>query len=340
MCTNFSLFSTGKSNDYTITARTMDFAPDLHTELRVQKRGQSFPDLALSPVKHPLKWVNQYGYVGMQGKLGVMYAISDGINEKGLSVASLWLPDSVYPNDASASSSSPALYNICFCEWVLGNFASVAELKAGLNKVTVINISELDPKARVLLHYAVTDSTGANMIVEFTNGEMQTYDSDNGVMTNAPPYPYQVTNLNSYINLSLKNNPQEIWGQELNGSGCLGMPGDYTPPSRFVKAYMLQQSVQYYTPTNIQEAIGLCARILQNFAIPMGAVVMDDNSGMDYTQWCAIRDHKNLVYYYLTQFNNNLFSVDLKQIDFSQTATKSTPIEQQSWVTDITAKMC
>ena len=72
----------------------------------------------------------------------------------------------------------------------------------------------------------------------------------------------------------------------------------------------------------------------------MGAVVMDDNSGMDYTQWCAIRDHKNLVYYYLTQFNNNLFFVDLKQIDFSQTATKSTPIEQQSWVTDITAKMC
>jgi len=336
MCTNFALFSTGTNSPYTITARTMDFASEMFTELKVIPRGQSFPDLVVTPITHPLKWQNQYGYVGMDcGPEGVKQ-MTDGLNETGLSVGLLWLAGTEYPSSKDAT--SPTIYNVCLGDWILGNFDSVASLKAGLENVTVLNIHERVP-VRFVLHYVVSDNTGANLVIEFTNGQMQTYEPDNGVMTNAPPYPYHLDNLSNYVNLSLKNNPQNWWGQELNGSGCLGMSGDYTAPSRFVKATMLQQSAQNYTPQNLEEAIGLAARILQNFGTPKGSVVAANNGDLDYNQWGVIRDHKNLVYYFFTQFNNNTFAVDLSQINFQTVKPHGISIEQSDWMTDITPSL-
>ena len=136
MCTNLALFSTGANTPYRITARTMDFAADLMTQLKVTPRGQSFPDVVVTPLTNPLKWTNQYGYVGMEcGPEGVKQ-ISDGLNEAGVSVGLLWLADSQYPTSESAK--SPTIYNICLGDWILGNFASVAALKSALENVTVL----------------------------------------------------------------------------------------------------------------------------------------------------------------------------------------------------------
>lgn len=335
MCTNLALFSTGANTPYRITARTMDFAADLMTQLKVTPRGQSFPDVVVTPLTNPLKWTNQYGYVGMEcGPEGIRQ-ITDGLNEAGVSVGLLWLADSQYPTSESAK--SPTIYNICLGEWILGNFASVAALKSALENVTVININERVP-VHFVLHYVVSDSTGANLVIEFTNGQMQTYEPANGVMTNAPPYSYHLDNLSNYVNLSLKNNAQVLWGQEINGSGCLGMPGDYTPPSRFIRATMLQQSAQNYTPENQEQAVGLTLRILQNFGTPQGSIVFNDGE-LDYTQWGVVRDHTNLVYYFFTQFNNNIFSVDLSKINFETVKPNGISIEQPVWTTDITPSL-
>jgi choloylglycine hydrolase len=230
----------------------------------------------------------------------------------------------------------------------LGNFESVQSLKQDLTSVTVINLTDFVPEViteltyencelRLPLHYVVSDSTGANLIIEFTQGQMQCYDSSNGVLTNAPLYPCQYDNLCNYVNLSLKNHSQQWWGQEVNGSGCLGMPGDYTPPSRFVRAWTLQQSTQNYTPTSTAEAVGLAARILQNLCIPMGAVVTAD--GLEHTQWGVVRDHQKRVYYFFTQFNNNLFSIDLRKMDFEKMSPSSLPVVQSDWVTDLTEEL-
>ncbi len=341
MCTNFALYSTKNVSTYAITARTMDFSQNLKTHVCVVPRNKSFPAIDLLPVHNPVKWTNQYGYVGMETVFfEIARGITDGINEVGLSIGELWLPCSQYPKSESAT--KPLLFNINILDWVLGNFASVAEVKAALNTITVININERIPSARFPTHFVISDSTGANIIIEFMNGAMQVYESDNGIMTNAPDYQWQLNNLTNYVNLSTTNNPIEIWGQQGNGNGCLGMPGDYTPPSRFVRAWMLQQSAQNYTPKNTEEAVGLAARILQNFGTPMGSIVENtpDHSTadkyLDRTQWGVVRDHKEKVYYYFTQFNNNLFSVDLKAIDFSAIKASAMPIAQAVWHTDIT----
>lgn len=341
MCTNFALFSTAAAKTYAITARTMDFAANLNFHVCVVPRARSFPHLALTPIHNPLTWKNEYGYVGIQADIhDVARGITDGMNEVGLSIAELWLPCSEYPKSAAAT--HPVIYNVNLPEWVLGNFDSVAALKTALASITVVNINERVSQARFPTQFVVSDSAGANLIIEFMNGAMQVYDSANGVMTNAPDYPWQLDNLTNYVNLSLVNNPIEFWGQQCNGNGCLGMPGDYTPPSRFVRAWMLQQATQHYVPKDTQEAIGLAARILQNFGTPMGAIVTAASppgsaaTSLDYTQWAVVRDHKDAVYYYFTQFNNILFAVDLKAIDFSTVKGSAVPISQSVWNIDIT----
>ncbi|MFM7575649.1 MAG: linear amide C-N hydrolase, partial [Microcystaceae cyanobacterium] len=98
----------------------MDFARDLKTQVKVIPQGQSFPSLENTPLHNPLKWQNKYGYVGMECNLGLPTAIStsDGLNEAGLSIAALWLPDSSYPSSESAT--TPTLYNSCLPDWILG----------------------------------------------------------------------------------------------------------------------------------------------------------------------------------------------------------------------------
>jgi choloylglycine hydrolase len=338
MCTNFALFSTGKSSTYAITARAMEFTGSLGTQIQITPQGQSFPVATLTPPTNALTWKNKYGYIGMTGGGDGFSASTDGLNEKGLSVGLLWLPGSEYPPSQAAT--NPIICNAVLGDWILGNFDSVASLKTALATITVINISELNSNAFFPLHYIVSDNTGANLIIEFVNGQMQTYEAENGVMTNAPPYPYQTANLSNYVNLSLKNNPQNWWGQELNGSGCLGIPGDYTPPSRFVRATMLQQSAENYNPKNTQEAIGLAARILTSFGIPMGAQVEPNTGALgDYTLWGVVRDHKDLVYYFYTTFNNNLSAIDLKKLDFSQGQMTLKPLLQPTWSIDLTASL-
>jgi choloylglycine hydrolase len=102
---------------------------------------------------------------------------------------------------------------------------------------------------------------------------------------------------------------------------------------------MLQQSTQNYTPQNLEEAIGLSARILQNFGTPKGSLVAFNNGSLDYTQWSVIRDHKNLVYYFFTQFNNNIFAVDLNKINFQTAKANEISIKQSNWMTDITSNI-
>jgi choloylglycine hydrolase len=350
MCTNLTVL-TGPNNLRLMSARTMDFGMEFTTMVELVPRGQSFP--ALPPLHHPLLWQNTCGFIGMAGTFTAESAgegaavganvglsltakvYSDGLNEYGLSAAALWLPGSQYP--AVGSSGNPAIYNIDFVSWALGTCKTVADVKSALNGITVIDIANLDASIHSPLHFAVSDATGAHAIIEFMNGTMQVYDSATGVMTNAPSYDWHLTNLSNYVDLSIENNAQQWWGQEINGSGMIGLPGDPTPPSRFVRAWMLQQSS--YVAGDVQQLVGLALQTLQNLIVPYG-VIMENGStsgpDADHTQWAVVRDHKNFVLYFFTAFNNNLFSINLADIDFATAKAGSVPVVQPTWFTDLT----
>jgi choloylglycine hydrolase len=137
-------------------------------------------------------------------------------------------------------------------------------------------------------------------------------------MTNAPTYDWHMTNLANYVNLSVKDAPPvKIGGITISavgsGSGLLGLPGDFTPPSRFVRAVAYSQSA---VPNQTAEDTVFAAfHILNQFDIPKGAVI---NAAVgeptpEITEWTSVADLKNLRWYFRTREDQSIRVVDLKQ---------------------------
>jgi len=143
-------------------------------------------------------------------------------------------------------------------------------------------------------------------------------DAPLGVMTNAPTYDWHVTNLDNYMNLTAKDITTDKLGPvTLNatgsGSGMLGLPGDFTPPSRFVRAALFSQAA---TPNaNADDAVLSAFHILNQFDIPKGSVI-NGSVGQptpEITEWTSVNDLKNLRWYFRTFQDQSIRMVDLKE---------------------------
>jgi choloylglycine hydrolase len=147
---------------------------------------------------------------------------------------------------------------------------------------------------------------------------LKVHDAPLGIMTNAPTYDWHMTNLTNYINLSPKDVSQETLGSTTlsafgSGTGMLGLPGDFTPPSRFVRAVMFSQAA---TPNKtVEEAVLSAFHILNQFDIPKGSVV---NAAVgeptpEITEWTSVNDLRNLRWYFRTFTDQSIRMVDLKE---------------------------
>jgi choloylglycine hydrolase len=330
-----------EQKQYVVTGRTMDFGSAMQTVLCMVPRGESFP---LIPPSHPYRWTNTYGYVAMTAMIDFakleldMPYYSDGMNEKGVSAATLWLPGTEY---AAPSTSVENVYIADICSLILGNAASCDEAVALLRTVNVIDFPILRDTNYPPLHVIVCDADGNGVVIEFLGGAMQVTPCSNGVLTNAPDYNWQLLNLTNYETLSVYNSTQQHWGQEINGSGLRGVPGDATPPSRFVRITEMLGTI--FSPGSTQEAIGLAQQLLQTVFVPYGTIASLDKHGdpklADYTQWTVIRDHANRVYYFTSAFNPTLQMVDLNQLDFSASKRHCIQIAQTNWYNDLTDQL-
>jgi choloylglycine hydrolase len=127
----------------------------------------------------------------------------------------------------------------------------------------------------------ITDPSGASIVVEFTGGQLKIHDNDLGVITNAPNYDWHLINLRNYINLSAVELPsKKIVDLDFTalggGSGMIGLPGDFTPPSRFVRAVAWTQTAR--STQNADETVYELFRILDNFNLPLGSAEGPGNS--------------------------------------------------------------
>lgn len=142
-----------------------------------------------------------------------------------------------------------------------------------------------------------------------------------------------MTNLNNYVNLHPETvSPHKLGNLELSslgaGSGFLGIPGDITPPYRFVRAAFYQTTAPEQ-PT-AQDAILQGFQILNNFDIPIGIVFPKGEIPVDIpsaTQWTSATDLKNLVIYFRTMYDCTIRSIDLRSIDFSAVKYQAIPMD-------------
>ena len=221
-----------------VAARTLEFGIDLESNVIVIPAGTTLTG-SLPDGGKGISYTTKYGMAGANG-FGLSL-ILDGINDQGLYVGLFYFPGyGTYP-DATAENSARGMAPIEYGAWLLGNFASVDEVKANFDKVVLLPVIVPQLNQAPPVHFVVHDKTGKAVVIEPVDKTLKIYDDPLGVLTNSPTFDWHMTNLSNYVNLTATNVPPATAGELKissfgQGSGMHGLPGDFTPPSRFVRA--------------------------------------------------------------------------------------------------------
>lgn len=334
-CTGISIKT--KDNKM-IQARTIEFGEyNLNSRIVVSPRGKKFQSLTPSGKEDGYKWKAKYGFVGAS----VVYDkfIGEGINEAGLNAGLFYFPHYGSLAKFNPKDKENSIADMEVVGWILSSFSTVEEVKNGLKKIKIVNIA-YDEKGNPLptAHWRIADAKGNNIVLEIVNGgEVKIYENKAGVVTNAPDYEWHIKNLNNYVNLyagdakSYERNGQKIFSFG-SGTGALGLPGDITPPSRFVRAFFYLNSSRI--PENSYEGITQAFHIMNNFDIPIGIEYPLEHKDKipknlpSATQWTAVSNLSDREFYYTTMNNSQIRKIDLKKIDFGTVKYKSVPMDK------------
>jgi choloylglycine hydrolase len=331
MCTDMRFVRIGQH----VSARTLDFVYELNSRVQVVPRGQQWSAVPTGTGAAALRWTNDLGFVGIDG-FGFDSFFGDGLNEAGLSVGTLWLPETDLTQDPPDGPGPSAMDFPSIAGWLLGTCRTVADVKSALDAVRIWNASmgriwpgdrpmpaEMAPMKGAVLteHLSIHDAHGGDIVVEFLDGTMHIHDNPIGVLTNAPRFEWHRTNLRNYLGLTtVERMTYNLNGMEVtptgNGTGLVGLPGDVTPPSRFVRATMLTEVVT--SIADHQAAVNQAFHSLELVSVPRFVTA----SG-DYTQWRVVRDHDNLVLYTRTHDGWGTGVHDLEALGVRQPGPRS-----------------
>lgn len=331
-CTGITLKTTEKN---TIQARTIEWGEyNLNSKIIVSPRGKEFQS-TMPTGKKGMKWKAKYGFVG--ATLVSDSFVGEGLNEKGLSTGVFYFKNYGELAPYNDNNLSKKITDMEFTKWLLSSFATVDEVKEAMKDITVVPVYIENGVPAPTGHWRVGDATGKTIVIEIVdNGKVNIYDNKVGVLTNSPDFKWQVTNLNNYINLYAGAAKEyDINGEKIfpfgAGTGMLGLPGDITPPSRFVRAFFYTSTLQDLTDD--YQAVTQAFHILNNFDIPLGMEFTKEYKNHipknveSATQWTAVSDLGNTRFYYKTMTNNTIREIDLKSIDFDKVEFRVLPMD-------------
>eukprot|EP00928_Gymnodinium_smaydae_P024535 TRINITY_DN19826_c0_g1_i1.p1 TRINITY_DN19826_c0_g1~~TRINITY_DN19826_c0_g1_i1.p1 ORF type:complete len:354 (-),score=42.45 TRINITY_DN19826_c0_g1_i1:142-1203(-) len=288
-CSHFAM-----ENDYKLTVRTMDLGNIPFSSWQIMTVPIGTRGLRSS----------SHGYVGFVIKVAG-FTLHDlvfaGMNDAGLTCDLQTLLGTRYPQASQTDDNIDVAF---LCRWALEGFASIAEVKQGLEKVRFV---EPSIEYRVIggAHWALRDAHGQGLIVEFLDGEMKVMEDNNdngktgfGIMTNEPPISWQTQAIRHLQ-----------WKQSLARS-AVSMPGSWYPDERFQRIHLVKSGMP--KPATHIEAMMQATHVLNTVTVPMGEQLGTDSgkrsgegSG-DHTQWGVIYDHANTTVYWRSTVNQNL----------------------------------
>uniref|UniRef100_UPI0039EBD230 choloylglycine hydrolase n=1 Tax=Clostridium perfringens TaxID=1502 RepID=UPI0039EBD230 len=256
----------------------------------------------------------KYAVLGMGTIFDDYPTFADGMNEKGLGCAGLNFPVYVsYSKEDIEGKTNIPVYN--FLLWVLANFRSVEEVKEALKNANIVDIPISENIPNTTLHWMISDITGKSIVVEQTKEKLNVFDNNIGVLTNSPTFDWHVANLNQYVSLRYNQVPEfKLGDQSLTalgqGTGLVGLPGDFTPASRFVRVAFLRDAMI----KNDKDSIDLIEffHILNNVAMVRGSTrTIEEKS--DLTQYTSCMCLEKGIYYYNTYENNQINAIDINK---------------------------
>lgn len=335
-CTGLML--TAKDKTF-VHGRTLEFGIPVDASVAVIPRGYEFK--ANTPNGLGLTYQSKYGVVGIVA-FGAP-EILDGMNEKGLSVGTFYFPGFAKYSEATTENQQRSLSPADFPNWVVTQFETVDEVKSALKNVNIVPTvlkgwgDETPP-----FHYIVYDKAGKSVVIEPVDGKLVAFDNPLGVLTNSPGFDWHMTNLRNYVNLSAFNaEPLKIDGHMISGfgqgSGMVGIPGDFTPPSRFVRAAIYTVTAMPSATSDV--AFGQAFHILNQFDIPVGAIREEVKGKIftDTTLMTCVRNPQSLKYYFKTYEDQTVKVVDLTKFDLNAKAIRYGQMSGNGDAIDITS---
>lgn len=299
MCTA----ATYRTDDFYM-GRTLDYEFSYGEEITVMPR--NFP---LS-FRHGGGTDRHYAIIGMAHVADGYPMFYDAVNEKGLGMAGLNFAASARYSEPEDGKQNVAQFE--FIPWVLSQFASLGQARSAIEKINLVGTTYDSRYPAAKMHWIIADKSGA-ITVEPTEGGLKIYDNAPGVLTNEPPFDMQLFNLNNYMRISPKQ-PENSFSDALNlgtysrGMGGLGLPGDLSSMSRFVRVA--------FTKLNSLSGSGEAESVSQFFHI-LGSVeqvrgcceVAQDKYEITIYTSCFNADKG--VYYYTTYNNRRITAVDM-----------------------------
>ena len=284
--------------------RTLDYEVSYGESVVITPRNFPFVFCHTAPMEH------HYAIIGMATVAGDYPLYYEATNEKGLSMAGLNFPGNADYKPLAAGKENVATFELI--PWLLGQCATVAEAKVHLAEINLANtpFSEMFPVSP--LHWILADRNEA-ITIESVKSGLQIYENPVGILTNNPPFDYQMTNLSNYLHLSTEQ-PENHFAPELGlapysrGMGMLGMPGDLSSASRFVRAAFTKlHSISGDTES---ESISQFFHILGAVAQQRGCVHMGDGK-YEITIYTSCCNTDRGIYYYTTYENSQITGVDM-----------------------------
>jgi len=272
--------------------------------------------IAIAPRNYPFIFRKEATMEQHYALIGVAYIHSDyplyydAVNEEGLGMASL-----NFPGNAVYQSEKDQMYNITPYElipWVLGNCKSVQEAKEILKKTNLLKVSFNKELPLTPLHFLISDRE-ESIVVEPMQEGLCIFNNPIKVLTNNPTFPYHLFHLNNYINLTRKE-PVNRFAKELpmdiysRGMGSIGLPGDMSSASRFVRAAFVKWNSA--DGKDESESVSQFFHILDSVKQYKGCVQVE-NGEYEFTLYSVCCNTDKGIYYYKTYHNSCIHAVNM-----------------------------
>ncbi|MBE6536308.1 MAG: choloylglycine hydrolase family protein [Ruminococcaceae bacterium] len=232
-----------------------------------------------------------YAVTGMARVVDGYPLFADAFNEAGLCMAALSFPQTAkYFDTTSAFSINLSPFELI--PHVLGKCASVKEAREELARVRIVDVPFSKDVPNTPLHWIVSDKSGS-IAVEPTDKGLIIYDNKTGVLTNDPPFPFHEKNARFYSHLTSESFMENGIGY---GTGAVGLPGDWSSPSRFVKADFLRRTAEVHRGATQSECIDCFFSLLESISVPRGAV-RSEVGKPHFTRYSCCIDAQNSIYY-------------------------------------------
>lgn len=297
-----------------INLKTKDnyFGRNLDLEYRFNEK------VVITPRNYEFKLKNgniintKYAMIGMATVVDNYPLYAEATNEKGLSIAGLYFPNNSYYFNKNNLKLNLTPYELI--PYILGKYSSIEEIKHILSILNITNIPFNKNLPLADLHWMISDKNNCIVIEQMKDG-LKIYDNPIGVLTNNPPFSYHLINLNNYINLTphyaknMFSNKIELkqYGQ---GMGAIGLPGDSSPSSRFVRASF--NKLNSICNSDEESSITQFFHILDSVSMIKGTTITKDGKNDITTYSCCINADKG-IYYYKTYSNNQITAIKMSE---------------------------